>query len=112
MSEKFIMPNKASGSNSKAIESSVTKSSHSLDQHAELFLEDLGMGISGTIVVMIGRMWDVNAVSGRYLSTDFVVTDAKVSLHYIYNYACRFRLLNSDVMFPRVSQCIAMQGVV
>ncbi|GJW30980.1 hypothetical protein Tco_0047855 [Tanacetum coccineum] len=27
---------------------------------------------------MTGRVWDVNAVTGRYLSTDFVVSDSKV----------------------------------
>ncbi|GKE19947.1 nucleic acid-binding, OB-fold protein [Tanacetum coccineum] len=27
---------------------------------------------------MIGRKWDVNAVTGRYLSMDFVVSDAKL----------------------------------
>lgn len=43
-----------------------------------LFLDDLDVGVTGTIVVMVCRSWDVNAVTGRYLSTDFVVSDSKV----------------------------------
>ncbi|GKF81709.1 hypothetical protein Tco_0240311, partial [Tanacetum coccineum] len=43
-----------------------------------LFLDQLEVDVTGTIVVMIGRVWDVNAVTGRYLSTDFVVSDSKV----------------------------------
>ncbi|KAL6569800.1 hypothetical protein OROMI_014314 [Orobanche minor] len=42
-----------------------------------LYLDDLKVDVTGTIVVMICRIWDVNAVSGRYLSTDFVVSDSK-----------------------------------
>nr|GEV40443.1 hypothetical protein [Tanacetum cinerariifolium] len=42
-----------------------------------LFLDQLEVDVTGTIVVMIGRVWDVNAVIGRYLSTDFVVSDSK-----------------------------------
>ncbi|GJS48644.1 putative ribonuclease H-like domain-containing protein [Tanacetum coccineum] len=33
--------------------------------------------VTGMIVVMIGRVWDVNVVTGRYLSTDFVVSDSR-----------------------------------
>ena len=81
------MSNKASGSSSKSIQSSGSKSIHVADNNGELFLEQLDAGVSGAIVVMICRMWDVNAVSGRYLSTDFVVSDARVSKYYIYKYA-------------------------
>ncbi|GJY31538.1 mediator of RNA polymerase II transcription subunit 34 isoform X2 [Tanacetum coccineum] len=42
-----------------------------------LFLDQLEVDVTGTIVVMIGRVWDVNAITGRYLSTDFVVSDSK-----------------------------------
>nr|GEU52391.1 uncharacterized protein [Tanacetum cinerariifolium] len=42
-----------------------------------LFLDQLEVDVTGTIVVMIGRVWDVNAVTGCYLSTDFVVSDSK-----------------------------------
>ncbi|GJX39774.1 replication protein A 70 kDa DNA-binding subunit C-like protein [Tanacetum coccineum] len=43
-----------------------------------LFLDQLEVDVTGTIVVMIGRVWDMNAVIGRYVSTDFVVSDSKV----------------------------------
>ncbi|GKB31541.1 putative reverse transcriptase domain-containing protein [Tanacetum coccineum] len=42
-----------------------------------LFLDQLEVDVTGTIVVMIGRVWDVTAVTGRYLSMDFVVSDSK-----------------------------------
>ncbi|GKC23729.1 hypothetical protein Tco_1025879, partial [Tanacetum coccineum] len=44
----------------------------------DLFLDQLRVDVTGTIIVMIGRVWDVSAVSGRYLSTNFVVSDAKM----------------------------------
>ncbi|GJW72188.1 reverse transcriptase domain-containing protein [Tanacetum coccineum] len=44
---------------------------------SELFLDQLRLDVTGTIIVMVGRMWDVIAVTSRYLSTDFVVSDAK-----------------------------------
>nr|GEU98852.1 DNA-directed DNA polymerase [Tanacetum cinerariifolium] len=37
----------------------------------------LDVDISGTIMVIIGLMWDVNVITWRYLSTDFVVSDSK-----------------------------------
>ncbi|KAL6549107.1 hypothetical protein OROHE_008952 [Orobanche hederae] len=58
-SEKFIM------------------STHVPNPVVVLYLDDLKVDVTGTIVVMICRIWDVNAVSGRYLSTDFVVSDSK-----------------------------------
>ncbi|GKE13440.1 hypothetical protein Tco_1416991 [Tanacetum coccineum] len=45
--------------------------------NSEVFLDQLRMDLNGTIIVMLGGMWDVSAVTGRYLSTDFVVSDAK-----------------------------------
>ncbi|GJY97306.1 replication protein A 70 kDa DNA-binding subunit C-like protein [Tanacetum coccineum] len=42
-----------------------------------LFLDELKVDGTGSIIVMIGRVWDVNATTGRYLSTDFVVSDSK-----------------------------------
>nr|GEY61631.1 hypothetical protein [Tanacetum cinerariifolium] len=42
-----------------------------------LFLDQLEVDVTGTIVVMIERVWDVNAVTGGYLSMDFVVFDSK-----------------------------------
>ncbi|GKA25889.1 ATP-dependent DNA helicase PIF1-like protein [Tanacetum coccineum] len=41
------------------------------------FLDNLELGVTGTIVLMFCRMWDVYAAMGRYLSTDFVVCDSK-----------------------------------
>ncbi|GKA09992.1 DNA helicase PIF1, ATP-dependent [Tanacetum coccineum] len=46
-------------------------------QKAPWFLDQLEVDVTGTIVVMIGRIWDVNAITGRYMSTDFVVSDSK-----------------------------------
>ena len=69
------MSNKASGSRS----ASGSKSIQFADDNGSLFLEQLDTDVSGTIVVMICRIWDVNARTGRYLSTDFVVCDEKVS---------------------------------
>ncbi|GJW04229.1 reverse transcriptase domain-containing protein [Tanacetum coccineum] len=43
----------------------------------EVFLDQLRLDLTGTIIVMLGRMWDVSAVTGRYLSMDFVMSDAK-----------------------------------
>ncbi|GJX81966.1 replication protein A 70 kDa DNA-binding subunit C-like protein [Tanacetum coccineum] len=36
----------------------------------DLFLDQLRVDVTGTIIVMIGRVWDVSAVSGRYLRSD------------------------------------------
>ncbi|GJW88154.1 putative gypsy type transposase [Tanacetum coccineum] len=62
----------ASHSETQGIELTKTSQSSSL-----LFLDQLDVDVSGIIVVMIGRMWDVSAITGRYLSTDFVVSDSK-----------------------------------
>ncbi|GJR09517.1 nucleic acid-binding, OB-fold protein [Tanacetum coccineum] len=48
------------------------------DIKANLFLDQLQVDVTGTVVVMIYRMWDVNEVTNHYLSTDFVVSDAKL----------------------------------
>ncbi|GKD70889.1 reverse transcriptase [Tanacetum coccineum] len=37
-----------------------------------LLLNELELGVMRTIVVMICRMWDVHAATGRYLNTDFI----------------------------------------
>nr|GEW73342.1 hypothetical protein [Tanacetum cinerariifolium] len=42
-------------------------------------LDQLKESDEGTIVVMVCRKWDVHNVNGRYLSTDFVVSDEKAS---------------------------------
>ncbi|GJS48411.1 ATP-dependent DNA helicase PIF1-like protein, partial [Tanacetum coccineum] len=46
-----------------------------------LMLDQLELGVTGTIMVMICRMWDVNSATGRYLSTDFIVSDKKILLY-------------------------------
>nr|GEY62167.1 nucleic acid-binding, OB-fold protein [Tanacetum cinerariifolium] len=48
----------------------------------ELFLDQLQFDVTGTIMVMIGRKWDVSVVIGRYLSTNFVVSDAKKGVEF------------------------------
>ncbi|GKB29480.1 ATP-dependent DNA helicase PIF1-like protein [Tanacetum coccineum] len=42
-----------------------------------MFTENLELGVTRTIVLMLCRMWDVYAATGRYLSTEFVVCDSK-----------------------------------
>ena len=42
-------------------------------------LDQLKEGDQGPIVVMICMQWDVHNINGRYLSTDFVVLDEKVT---------------------------------
>ncbi|GJV25872.1 ATP-dependent DNA helicase PIF1-like protein [Tanacetum coccineum] len=41
----------------------------------EVMLNQLELGATGTIMVMLCSMWDVNSSTGRYLSTDFIVSD-------------------------------------
>ncbi|GJW20637.1 replication protein A 70 kDa DNA-binding subunit C-like protein [Tanacetum coccineum] len=59
------------------IEAKQDMSSTVADTKADLFLDQLQVDVTRTVVVMIGRRWDVNAVTSCYLSTDFVVSDAK-----------------------------------
>ncbi|GKC88365.1 zf-CCHC domain-containing protein [Tanacetum coccineum] len=42
-----------------------------------LMLDQLEIGVTGIIMVMICMMWDVNSAIGWYLSTDFIVSDEK-----------------------------------
>ncbi|KAL6535830.1 hypothetical protein OROHE_012674 [Orobanche hederae] len=42
---------------------------------AQIFLDELDLNVMGLIVAMICRKWDVNAVTGRYLCTDFLISD-------------------------------------
>ncbi|GKA56184.1 zinc finger, CCHC-type containing protein, partial [Tanacetum coccineum] len=65
------------GHMSVGIEAKQDMSSTVADTKADLFLDQLQVDVTGTVVVMIGRKWDVNAVTGCYLSTDIVVSDAK-----------------------------------
>lgn len=50
-----------------------------MQAESQVFLDHLDLNVTGPIVVMVCRKWDVNAVSGRYLSTDFLISDARVS---------------------------------
>ncbi|GJU75989.1 ATP-dependent DNA helicase PIF1-like protein [Tanacetum coccineum] len=43
----------------------------------EFYLDELELGVTRIIIMMIRHIWDVNVVTGRYLSTDFVLCDAK-----------------------------------
>ncbi|PWA74127.1 Histone deacetylase domain-containing protein [Artemisia annua] len=43
-------------------------------------LNELKEGNEGPIVIMICRTWDVHNINGRYLSTDFVVSDERVKI--------------------------------
>ncbi|KAJ0482472.1 putative nucleic acid-binding protein [Helianthus annuus] len=43
----------------------------------EMALVDLREGSTGPITVMVCRKWDVTSVNGRYMSTDYVVSDKK-----------------------------------
>ena len=67
-------------SSSQATETNVIRAGKSTEASSQLFLDALDVGVSGTIVVMICRKWDVNARTGRYLSTNFIVSDGKVDL--------------------------------
>ncbi|KAL6572843.1 hypothetical protein OROHE_002319 [Orobanche hederae] len=41
------------------------------------FLDELDLNVTEPIVAMICRKWDVNAITGRYLITDFLIYDGK-----------------------------------
>ncbi|KAJ0477875.1 putative nucleic acid-binding protein [Helianthus annuus] len=43
----------------------------------QMALVDLREGSTGPITVMVCRKWDVTSVNGRYMSTDYVVSDKK-----------------------------------
>ncbi|GJT56208.1 reverse transcriptase domain-containing protein [Tanacetum coccineum] len=83
---KQVMSTKALGNGhdmSVEIESKQDMSAKVPDTKVDLFLDQLRVDVTGTVVVMICRMWDVNAVTGRYLSTYFMVSDAKGNvIHY------------------------------
>nr|GEY56048.1 hypothetical protein [Tanacetum cinerariifolium] len=43
----------------------------------ELYLDELTLGVTGVITLMICRSWDVHTLTGRYVITDFGMSDAK-----------------------------------
>ncbi|GJY42124.1 ABC transporter B family member 25 [Tanacetum coccineum] len=67
------MSTKSGGTNSI---SKATGMAESLHTKSHLFLDELEVDFTGTIIMMIGRVWDVNVVTGRYLSMDLVVSDS------------------------------------
>nr|GEX85623.1 ATP-dependent DNA helicase PIF1-like [Tanacetum cinerariifolium] len=42
-----------------------------------MYLDEMDLRVTGFMIVMVCRIWDVNAVTGRYLSTYFIICDAK-----------------------------------
>lgn len=51
---------------------------HTGNQGSVMYLDELQLDSTGTLVVMLCRIWDINASSnGRYLGTEFLVSDAK-----------------------------------
>ncbi|KAK9050299.1 hypothetical protein SSX86_007279 [Deinandra increscens subsp. villosa] len=47
---------------------------HGLEVSGSCF-EDLDVGYSGPLFVMVCRRWDCNSVTGRYMSTDYIFSD-------------------------------------
>ncbi|GJV51705.1 hypothetical protein Tco_1447446 [Tanacetum coccineum] len=43
------------------------------DPKSQMYLDELEIGVTGFMIVMVCRIWDVNATTGRYLSTAFVI---------------------------------------
>ncbi|GKE71272.1 reverse transcriptase domain-containing protein, partial [Tanacetum coccineum] len=60
-----------------ALKNPHTMATKAVQKNPELFLDELDVGVTEMIVVMVCRMWDVNTITGCYLSTDFVVSDVK-----------------------------------
>ncbi|GJU69834.1 hypothetical protein Tco_1256093 [Tanacetum coccineum] len=56
-----------------------------VQKNPELFLDELNVGVTGTIVLMFCRIWDVNTVTGP----DFVVSDGKPNKY-------EYRILKND----------------
>ncbi|GJV81516.1 transposase, MuDR, MULE transposase domain protein [Tanacetum coccineum] len=58
-----------------------TQTGHRRDQCGQPFVVQPPVNIRGcklgSVIVMIGRVWDVTATTSRYLSKDFVVSDSK-----------------------------------
>nr|GFA44750.1 zinc finger, CCHC-type [Tanacetum cinerariifolium] len=69
-----IMSGGGTSSNKATLDEST--SAKELKSDSSLFLDVLQVGVTGTIFVMLCRIWDVCAVTGRYLSTDMVVSNA------------------------------------
>ncbi|KAJ0548059.1 putative nucleic acid-binding, replication factor A [Helianthus annuus] len=57
--------------------SSVSVNTSGIGVGNQLGLADLREGSTGPITVMVCRKWDVTSVNGRFMSTDYVVSDTK-----------------------------------
>ncbi|KAJ0496752.1 putative nucleic acid-binding protein [Helianthus annuus] len=57
--------------------SSVSVNTSGIGVGNQLDLADLREGSTGPITVMVCRKWDVTSVNGRFMSTDYVVSDIK-----------------------------------
>nr|GEY11589.1 hypothetical protein [Tanacetum cinerariifolium] len=55
--------------------SNISKSVSISSNQTGVLLNQLELGDTGTIMVMMCRKWDVNSATGQYLSTDFIVYD-------------------------------------
>ncbi|KAL6549480.1 hypothetical protein OROHE_008597 [Orobanche hederae] len=42
-----------------------------------VFLDQLDLTVTGPIIAMVCRKWDINTITGRYLSTDFLISDGR-----------------------------------
>nr|GEU71805.1 hypothetical protein [Tanacetum cinerariifolium] len=73
-----------------------------LKSDSPLFLDELQVGVTGIIFVMLCRIWDVCTVTGRYLSTDMVVFDAlgnAIHCSARYNVAHNFIKLKEGIIY-------------
>ncbi|GKC08861.1 hypothetical protein Tco_1000471 [Tanacetum coccineum] len=57
------------------------------DPKSQMYLDELEIGVTVFMIVLVCRIWDVNATTRRYLSPDFVIGDAKVRPARIVKYA-------------------------
>ncbi|GKC85069.1 hypothetical protein Tco_1140786 [Tanacetum coccineum] len=55
---------------------------HVASSSSALFLDELQAGVTGTIIVMLCRIWDVSAIIGCYLSTDMAVSNVSHAVEY------------------------------
>ncbi|GJY88422.1 zinc finger, CCHC-type containing protein [Tanacetum coccineum] len=78
-SKQNISGEAASSKKSKTADGALSKKTmyaQSASASYALFLDELQVGMTETIIVMFYRIWDVSVVTSRYLSTDLVVSDA------------------------------------
>nr|GEW03221.1 hypothetical protein [Tanacetum cinerariifolium] len=50
---------------------------------SQLYLDDLEIGVTGFMIVMVCKIWDVNATPRRYMSTDFAIYDSKGNIMHV-----------------------------